>query len=107
MSTLRAALGVDVWIAHVRGKTMALLRYRSFEQSGVERLTSTERLTPAERAVARLAARGMAARDIAAARSTSQRTVSNQLAAIYRKFGVASRAELTALLLAVTRDVEE
>jgi len=31
-------------------------------------------------------------------RSTSERTVANQLAAIYRKLGVSSRAELAARL---------
>jgi DNA-binding CsgD family transcriptional regulator len=55
-------------------------------------------LTPAERAVARLAAAGCSNADIGRARGSSARTIANQLASIYRKVGVGSRAELIALL---------
>jgi DNA-binding CsgD family transcriptional regulator len=55
-------------------------------------------LTPAERAVARLAAAGSSNADIGRARGSSARTIANQLASIYRKVGVGSRAELIALL---------
>jgi DNA-binding NarL/FixJ family response regulator len=57
---------------------------------------SPERLTRAERAVAAAAARGASNEDIARERRTSTRTVANQLASIYRKLGIASRAELAA-----------
>ncbi len=55
-------------------------------------------LSPAEREVAGLAARGLSNRRIAAQRRTAERTVANQLSSIYRKLGVASRRELTAAL---------
>jgi DNA-binding CsgD family transcriptional regulator len=55
-------------------------------------------LSEAERDVARRAARGEPTAEIARARGTAESTVTNQLAAIFRKLGVASRAELAALL---------
>ncbi len=51
-------------------------------------------LTAAEREVAELAASGMNNRDIARARKTSLRTIANQMAAILRKLGVSSRADI-------------
>lgn len=53
-------------------------------------------LTRAERAVAALLIDGLTNGQIASRRGTSERTVVNQVAAIYKKAGVASRAELTA-----------
>ena len=44
-------------------------------------------LTKAEEEVARLVARGMSNREIAASRATKERTVANQLKAIFKKFG--------------------
>lgn len=63
----------------------------SFEPPKVEMPAS---LTPAERDVVRgvLAEESNAA--IAARRGTSARTVANQLASLFRKLGVGSRAEL-------------
>lgn len=55
-------------------------------------------LTEAERDVARLVAKGMSNAAIAEARGTHVRTVANQLASLFRKLGVASRAELRAAL---------
>jgi DNA-binding CsgD family transcriptional regulator len=51
-------------------------------------------LTPSERRVAELAASGMTNRDVAAALFISQKTVEANLARIYRKLGIKSRAEL-------------
>ena len=59
-------------------------------------------LTPAEREVAMLAARGAKTAEIATLRKTTVRTVSKQLDAVHRKLGVHSRAEL-ALRLAPAR----
>jgi DNA-binding CsgD family transcriptional regulator len=56
-------------------------------------------LTAAEREVARMAVEGCSDAEIAARRGTSRSTVANQLGRIYRKLGVASRAELAALAL--------
>lgn len=50
--------------------------------------------TAAERAVACSLLRGMTNREIARERGSSTRTIANQVAAIFRKLGVASRIEL-------------
>jgi DNA-binding NarL/FixJ family response regulator len=57
---------------------------------------SGEGLTASERRVAELAATGMSNRDVAAALSVSPKTVEASLARVYRKLGIASRAELGA-----------
>jgi DNA-binding NarL/FixJ family response regulator len=59
------------------------------------------KLPPGEAAVARLAASGFSNKEIALARKRSERTIANQLASIYRKLGVGSRANLTAYLARV------
>lgn len=51
-------------------------------------------LTPSERRVAELAASGMTNRDVAATLFISPKTVEADLARIYRKLGIRSRAEL-------------
>ena len=51
-------------------------------------------LTPSERRVAELAASGMTNRDIAAALFISPKTVEANLARVYRKLGIRTRAEL-------------
>jgi DNA-binding CsgD family transcriptional regulator/sugar phosphate isomerase/epimerase len=51
-------------------------------------------LTPTERRVAELAASGMTNRDVAAALFISTKTVEHNLARVYRKLGIHSRAEL-------------
>jgi DNA-binding CsgD family transcriptional regulator len=53
-----------------------------------------DQLTPSEQRVAELAASGMKNRDIAAALFISPKTVEANLARIYRKLGIRSRAEL-------------
>jgi DNA-binding NarL/FixJ family response regulator len=53
-------------------------------------------LTPAERQVALAALSGLCNADIARMRGSSPRTVANQMASIFRKLGVRSRAELAA-----------
>lgn len=55
-------------------------------------------LPAAERDVARLVARGLSNREIAAIRGTSTRTVANQVAAIMKKLGAASRVAIAARL---------
>jgi len=54
-------------------------------------------LTDAERAVHLLLLAGKSTREIASARGSSERTVANQIAAVFRKFGVHSRGELAAV----------
>lgn len=58
----------------------------------------TANLTDAERMIIERIAAGDSNREIARARGTSARTVANQIAAIFAKLGVASRAELVARL---------
>lgn len=55
-------------------------------------------LTSAEQAVAEQIADGASNHQIAEQRGTSVRTVANQVAKIFRKLDVQSRAELVALL---------
>ena len=55
-------------------------------------------LTPSEQRVAELAASGMTNRDVAAALFISPKTVESNLARIYRKLGINSRAELGRLI---------
>ena len=57
-----------------------------------------EGLTEAERQVALDALAGYSNQAIAERRGSKMRTVANQLAAVYRKLGVSSRAELAAKL---------
>lgn len=62
----------------------------------VDRLSLADALTRAEREVARAILRGHSNAKIAADRQRSLRTVANQVAVIFRKLGVSSRAELLA-----------
>jgi DNA-binding CsgD family transcriptional regulator len=57
---------------------------------------SRARLTPAEREILRSLLEGMPRASIARARATSERTVANQIASVFRKLGVHSRSELAA-----------
>lgn len=56
-------------------------------------------LTPAERDVGLLLLKGLTHKEIADARSTSERTVRQQGREVYRKAGVSGRAELSAWFL--------
>ncbi|PRZ42048.1 regulatory LuxR family protein [Antricoccus suffuscus] len=63
---------------------------------------SLEQLTPRERAVAEIARSGASTRIIAERLVVSVRTVETHLGTIYRKLGLRNRAELVALLHALT-----
>ena len=63
-------------------------------------LVLPEALTASEREVTELLMSGATNAEIAEARGSKTRTVANQVAAIFRKLGVNSRAELLATLLA-------
>lgn len=56
-------------------------------------------LSPAETEVAVLLLKGLSFKEVAAVRSTSERTAREQARAVYRKAGVAGRAELSAWFL--------
>ena len=60
-------------------------------------------LTAAEQEIALAILAGQSRRDVAHARGTSVRTVSNLLSQVFRKLGVRSRIELAARLSAVAR----
>jgi DNA-binding NarL/FixJ family response regulator len=62
-------------------------------------------LTPRELEIARLAASGLANREIAARLSLSHRTVENKLHATYQKLGVQRRTELDHALASCFRRV--
>lgn len=64
--------------------------------AGVDLWVNDVALSSAERAVVQALLRGHSDREIAIERGTSERTVANQLRSIFRKLGVASRAELIA-----------
>jgi len=63
-------------------------------------------LTPAEQAVAGRIVEGASFREIGKERGTSERTIANQVKAIYRKLGVRSRLELAAFALRLSRAFE-
>lgn len=56
-------------------------------------------LSPAEREVGLLLLKGLSLKEVASARSTSERTARDQARAIYRKAGLAGRSELSAFFL--------
>jgi DNA-binding NarL/FixJ family response regulator len=64
---------------------------------------ASDELSPAECEVALDAAAGLSNKAIARRRKRSARTVANQLASVYRKLGVSSRAELTVKFLSGAR----
>lgn len=66
--------------------------------SGAGDPNALDALSEAEREVARLAARGTPNAAIAKKRGVALRTVANQLASIFRKLDVSSRAELATLV---------
>jgi DNA-binding CsgD family transcriptional regulator len=82
--------------AHWRNEAQGLLRGlgaaidRQFERWG---------LTSAEREVSLLILKGLSYKEVADARGTAERTVRHQALAIYRKAGLAGRAEMAAFFL--------
>ena len=56
-------------------------------------------LTSAEKEIALLVLRGLSYKEVASVRGTAERTVRHQALAIYRKAGVAARAEMAAVFL--------
>ena len=113
LAAARGALGRALQKLHFRGSTQLPAFWRGLGQSGtrfvlhgrlefivfecnLEPFANCDRLTAAERAVLRLILDGESNRGIAERRGTSVRTIANQLAVIFRKFGVASRDELAA-----------
>lgn len=82
--------------AHWRSQAEQLLEELG---SGVEQQFAAWELTAAEQEVARLLLKGLAFKEIAAVRDTSERTCRDQARAVYKKAGLAGRAELAAWFL--------
>ncbi|UTT71640.1 LuxR C-terminal-related transcriptional regulator [Arthrobacter sp. DNA4] len=85
--------GADAWTQHVD----ALLLDERMEPVRMQGNPAMLLLADHERALAKMVARGMRNKEIAATLYVSVRTVEVRLTAIYRKLGVESRAQLTAL----------
>lgn len=85
--------GADAWTQHVD----ALLLDERVEPARPQGNPALLILADHERALAKMVARGMRNKEIAATLYVSVRTVEVRLTAIYRKLGVESRAQLTAL----------
>lgn len=81
--------------AVVRGEELGLLVLGAAAGSALP-------LTAAERDVAMLVASGLTNAEIAARRGSAERTVANQIASIYGKAGVGSRAELVLAMARAT-----
>lgn len=85
--------GADAWAQHVD----SLLLDERVELAGAPGNPAILMLADHERVLARMVSRGMRNKEIAATLYVSVRTVEVRLTAIYRKLGVESRAQLTAL----------
>lgn len=85
--------GADAWTQHVD----SLLLDERVEPARAADNPAMLMLADHERALAKMVARGMRNKEIAASLYVSVRTVEVRLTAIYRKLGVESRAQLTAL----------
>lgn len=92
MARRRTATNVEQFELRVRDHRLVVLSVADDVEERVEGLTA------AERAVALEAIAGRSNRAIALARGSTPRTVANQLAAVYRKLRVSSRAQLAARL---------
>ncbi|MGZ3421543.1 MAG: LuxR C-terminal-related transcriptional regulator [Polyangiales bacterium] len=86
---MNAPAGLVVYRIDVGGVAIAIAVFAS-------PAASSAALTRAEREVVGAVASGLSNREIAEARGTSERTVANQIASIFRKLGVESRAALVA-----------
>lgn len=86
--------GADAWTQHV---DVLLLDERVEPAAKPQGNPAMRLLVDHERALAKMVSRGMRNKEIAATLYVSVRTVEVRLTAIYRKLGVESRAQLTAL----------
>ena len=110
----RSSIGTTLMSERERSTTIdSGVRSTRFQIGGVELAVVSVGLRPAaglpsaEAGVLRLVMAGWSNARIAAARGTSTRTVANQVAGLFRKFGVASRAELAVAVLAPPSGLSE
>ena len=90
LATWRAV--AEVWRREARGLLDGL-------GAAIDRQFGHWSLSHAEREVGLLLIKGLSLKEVAQIRATSERTVRQQAQAIYRKAGVAGRAELSAFFL--------
>jgi DNA-binding CsgD family transcriptional regulator len=86
-SAIFAELGASLWVERCESELGRL---------GLRPGPGGDELTPSERRVAELAASGQTNRQVAAELSISPKTVEANLARVYRKLGISTRAELGA-----------
>lgn len=98
-----AARALRLRLAEVSAAAESWRRETEALASGLGRAIDSQfqdwRLTAAEREVALLLLKGLSLREVASLRETSERTVRQQSLAVYRKAGLAGRAELSAFFL--------
>lgn len=96
-----ASLVADLARAHAeaeRWRAEAAAHLRGLSEA-IDRQLERWALSPAEREIALLLIKGLSHKEAAAVRNTSERTVRQQALSVYRKAGVAGRAELAAFFL--------
>ncbi len=94
---LKVALdGTRADLVHWHAEAQELLRGLG---AAIDRQFERWALSPAEREVGLLLLKGLSLKEAAEARQTSERTVRQQALAVYRKAGLAGRAELAAFFL--------
>lgn len=86
---------LDVFELEIGGEQFVVMSLPASAASAA----TLDRLSPAEADVARDAAAGLSNEAIAKRRGRAVRTIANQLASVYRKLGVGSRAELATLVV--------
>jgi DNA-binding CsgD family transcriptional regulator len=80
---------------------------RSPRPESLEPVRDADRLTPREREIVRLVAKGLPNKQIAAVLEMSPWTVSSHLRLLFAKYGVASRAALVATVMTPATKAEE
>jgi DNA-binding CsgD family transcriptional regulator len=90
---IAARCGAQPLVEHARAEL-----YAAGARPKRDALTGPESLTPSERRVAELAARGQANRDIAQTLYVTEKTVEFHLTSAYRKLGISTRAGLSEIL---------
>ncbi|HTT72091.1 MAG TPA: LuxR C-terminal-related transcriptional regulator, partial [Anaeromyxobacteraceae bacterium] len=83
-------------LAHWRAEAQDALRGLG---AAIDRQFARWQLTRAESEIALLLLKGLSLKEVASLRSTSERTVRQQALSVYRKAGLAGRAELAAFFL--------
>lgn len=105
-AALLAIAGAGLFYRHHRREQQQAAAFRERAEEllaglggTVDRQFETWSLSGAEREVALLLLKGLSFKEIAAVRATSERTGREQARAVYKKAGVAGRAELSAWFL--------